>query len=58
MMPNASLAEMEREYIVRMLNSCGWRIEGDRGVARVLGIKPSTLRARMKKLGVKKPAMS
>jgi transcriptional regulator with GAF, ATPase, and Fis domain len=58
MMPNASLAEMEREYIVRMLKSCGWRIEGDRGVARVLGIKPSTLRARMKKLGVKKTAMS
>ncbi len=57
-MPNASLAEIEREYIVRMLKSFGWRIEGERGVARVLGIKPSTLRARMKKLGVKKPTMS
>jgi PAS domain S-box-containing protein len=57
-MPNASLAEMEREHIVRMLKSCGWRIEGDRGVARVLGVKPSTLRARMKKLGVKKPVIN
>ncbi len=57
-MPNASLAEMEREYIIRMLKSCDWRIEGERGVARVLGVKPSTLRARMKKLGVKKPVIN
>ena len=33
----------------------GWRIEGRRGAARLLGLNPSTLRTRMMRLGVHKP---
>jgi len=49
-----TLDEMEREYIVRILEDRDWRIEGHRGAARVLGIHPSTLRGRMLKFGIHK----
>jgi PAS domain S-box-containing protein len=49
-----TLDEMEREYIVRILEDQGWRIEGRRGAARILGIHPSTLRGRMLKFGIHK----
>ena len=52
---NKTLEELERDYIVRMLNEAGWRIEGPHGAARILGINPSTLRARIAKLGIQKP---
>jgi transcriptional regulator with GAF, ATPase, and Fis domain len=51
-----TLEEMERDHIVRVLEDVYWRIEGPRGAARVLGINPSTLRARMIKLGIQKPS--
>jgi PAS domain S-box-containing protein len=41
-----------REHIVTALNDTSWIIEGERGAARRLGIKPGTLRHRMKKLGI------
>ncbi|MDX1653664.1 MAG: sigma 54-interacting transcriptional regulator [Candidatus Competibacteraceae bacterium] len=50
-----TLEEVERAYILRVLGDCGWRIEGEGGAAGVLGLKPSTLRSRMHKLGVRKP---
>jgi len=50
-----SLEEMEREYIVRTLESTGWRIEGHNGAAKILGLNPSTLRARMNKLQIQRP---
>jgi len=54
-----SLEEMEREYIVRTLENTGWRVEGPQGAAKILGLNPSTLRARMFKLGIQRPrAMS
>jgi PAS domain S-box-containing protein len=49
-----TLEEMEKEYIIRILESTGWRIEGRKGAARVLGLNPSTLRTRMSKLGIQK----
>jgi len=39
-------------HIRRVLDMCGGRVEGERGAARLLNIKPSTLRKRMEKLGV------
>jgi transcriptional regulator with GAF, ATPase, and Fis domain len=51
------LSEVEQEHILRILQRTGWRIEGDKGAARLLGINPSTLRARMKKLGIKRPVV-
>ena len=50
-----TLEEIEREYIVQILKSKHWRIEGPKGAALVLGLNPATLRSRMRKLGIQKP---
>ena len=47
------LEEMERSHILKALVECSWRIEGPRGAAARLRMNPSTLRSRMKKLGVR-----
>jgi transcriptional regulator with GAF, ATPase, and Fis domain len=47
-----SLVDIERKHIMNVLKSVGWRVEGEGGAARVLGMKPSTLRSRMAKLGI------
>lgn len=47
-----SLEEMERNQIMRTLSEKRWRIEGKNGAAAILGLHPSTLRARMHKLGI------
>jgi PAS domain S-box-containing protein len=49
-----SLEEVEREYILHVLEHTSWRIEGPRGAAKLLGMNPSTLRTRMIKLGIHK----
>jgi transcriptional regulator with GAF, ATPase, and Fis domain len=51
----ATLTEVERRHIVRILGDVRWRIEGPGGAAQILGLKPSTLRSRMQKLGVARP---
>ena len=50
-----TLAEMERRHITQMLEMKRWRVEGIGGAAQVLGMKPSTLRSRMTKLGIVRP---
>jgi PAS domain S-box-containing protein len=47
-----TLAEAEREHILRTLESTGWRIKGPYGAAGRLGLRPSTLYSRMQKLGI------
>ena len=47
-----SLDEYERRYILRVLEHAGGRVSGERGAARILGMKPTTLQSRMKKLGI------
>jgi transcriptional regulator with GAF, ATPase, and Fis domain len=49
-----TLEEVEREHILRMLALTSWRIEGAQGAARLLGLKPSTLRSRLRKLGLRR----
>jgi PAS domain S-box-containing protein len=49
------LEALERENIRRALETCDWRIAGDRGAARLLGINPSTLASRVKALGIERP---
>jgi formate hydrogenlyase transcriptional activator len=46
------LAELEHDHILHVLLKTGWRIEGDHGAAGLLGLNPSTLRARMRKYGI------
>jgi PAS domain S-box-containing protein len=50
------LEAMERGNLIRALESCGWRISGDNGAARLLGVPPSTLSSRMKTLKVQRPS--
>ncbi|TLN05006.1 PAS domain S-box protein [bacterium] len=47
-----ALAELEQEHILQVLKTTGWRIEGKNGAALILGLNPSTLRARMRKYGI------
>ena len=49
-----SLAAVERQHIQATLQACHWKIEGADGAAMVLGLHPSTLRSRIKKLGIRK----
>ena len=58
MQPKGSLEEVERAYIVQVLKQTGWVVHGPRGAARILGLNPSTLRSRMKKLGIRNPSPS
>lgn len=46
------LAETERETIARVLAHTGGKVSGPKGAAAILGLKPTTLFSRMKKLGV------
>jgi formate hydrogenlyase transcriptional activator len=50
----STLDEAEREHILRALEATGWRINGPKGAAAMLKLHPSTLRFRMKKLGLTK----
>jgi PAS domain S-box-containing protein len=52
---DSTLQQFHRKHILEVLNQTGWRIEGPRGAAVVLGLNPSTLRSRMQKLGIQKP---
>jgi formate hydrogenlyase transcriptional activator len=47
-----TLEELEREHILTVLEVTGGRVSGERGAAQLLGMKPTTLEARMKKLGI------
>lgn len=51
----ATLEEVERAHIVAVLTQTNWRVSGDKGAAKILGLNPTTLEARMKKLGISRP---
>jgi formate hydrogenlyase transcriptional activator len=53
--PPEELAAMEREHILRILQKTRWKINGPGGAAALLNIHPSTLRFRIKKLGIERP---
>ena len=50
-----TLAEHERSFLTGVLEQAGWVIRGPQGAARRLGLNESTLRSRMKKLGIRRP---
>ncbi len=52
------LKEVERDHILQVLAQTYWRVEGPQGAAAILGMNPSTLRTRMKKLGIRRPQIS
>ncbi len=51
--PPRTLAESEREIILGALETAHWHIKGPQGAASRLGLKPSTLYGRMRKLGIR-----
>jgi formate hydrogenlyase transcriptional activator len=53
--PLATLEETQRRHILRALRQTEWRLSGPRGAAKLLGMKRTTLQARMRKLGIKRP---
>jgi PAS domain S-box-containing protein len=50
----AQMIDLERENIRRALTATGWRISGEKGAARLLGMPPSTLNSRLKALDLKR----
>jgi chemotaxis protein methyltransferase CheR len=53
--PLKSMEAIEYDHIVRVLKYTDWKVSGKGGAAEILGLKRGTLRARMQKLGIRKP---
>jgi len=49
------MEDVERAHILQVLEECGWRIKGKSNAAERLGLHPSTLAHRLKKLGIERP---
>jgi len=49
-----TLEQAERNHIVSVLKQMQWRIDGPQGAAHLLNVHPSTLRSRIKKLGIQR----
>jgi transcriptional regulator with GAF, ATPase, and Fis domain len=54
----ATLEDVERHHILGVLQQTGWRVSGERGAAKILGLKATTLESRMKKLGISRRAQA
>jgi PAS domain S-box-containing protein len=50
-----TLEENERAHILKALEFTTWRVSGEKGAAKLLGMNRTTLEARMKKLGIERP---
>ena len=53
--PSRTLEAIERAHIISVLTSVGWRISGEHGAEKILGLKRTTLGARMIRLGIARP---
>ena len=49
-----TMREVEREYIIQILEQTGWKVSGKDSAAEILGLERGTLRARMDKLNIRK----
>jgi formate hydrogenlyase transcriptional activator len=54
--PASSLDEVQKRHIESVLHQAGWVVEGPNGAAKRLNLHPNTLRSRMQKLGIRRPA--
>lgn len=52
---SGKLEEVERQHILETLKNANWKIRGEDGAAKILELNPTTLEARMKKLGITRP---
>jgi formate hydrogenlyase transcriptional activator len=53
-----SMERIERDHILTVMERCAWKINGENGAAEILNMNPNTLRSKMKRLGIKRPATS
>jgi len=53
---SVDLTTVERSHILSVLEQTQWKISGDNGAAALLGIPSSTLRSKMKRLGIRRQA--
>lgn len=51
---NKTMIEVEREYLLKILERVNWKIEGNNCAADITGLNASTLRSRIKKLGIQR----
>ena len=52
--PAQTLEEVEKAHIISVLNKTNWKVSGEKGAAKQLGLNATTLEARMKKLGIQR----
>jgi len=52
---SASLEDLQRQHIIKVLSQTNWVIEGEKGAAKMLNLHPNTLRSRLKKMGIQRP---
>ena len=53
--PEEEMQRRERENLLGALRRSDWRVHGPGGAAELLGVRPTTLRSRIKKMGLKQP---
>jgi transcriptional regulator with GAF, ATPase, and Fis domain len=53
--PESEMRRRERQNIIAALNKSNWKIYGPDGAAKLLGVKPTTLSSRIKKMKIRKP---
>jgi len=49
------LEDIEREHIIKVLEMANWRVRGKNGAAEILGLKPTTLDSKIRKLSIDRP---
>ena len=47
-----SFSDSQKKHLIKVLEDCDWKINGPKGAAQKLGMPPSTLRSKMKKLNI------
>lgn len=52
--PSLKLEDVERNHILEALKKTNWKVSGEKGAAKLLGLNPTTLEARMKKMGIRR----
>ncbi len=52
----AEMQRRDRDNLLAVLAHAQWKIKGPNGAAELLGVKPTTLLSRMKKMGLQRPA--
>jgi len=48
------MEDVEKQHIISVLNQTNWKVSGEKGAAKILGLNPTTLESRMKKLEIKR----